>query len=425
MNILIAEDDYVTRMILKTNLRPTGHRIIEAGDGEQAWELYMQHRPEMIITDWMMPETDGLELCRRIRGAVQQHYSYLIVLTSKDEISDLVKVFDAGADDYITKPVVPDELTSRIKTGQRVVDLEKKHYDMQAVLIEKNRELDRTLSELKLTHSKMIQTEKMASIGQLSAGVAHEINNPIGFIGGNLDALADYLEDVDEILTLYQRLLEDLQTKEKDRLSEDLARQVSTITEAQERIDLPYIRADIPDLLKDCKDGTMRISGIVKDLKQFARPGDPGQTLVDINAGLRSTLNVIHNEIKYKAGVEIDLGDIDPILGYPQKLNQVFMNILINAGQSMENKGMIAVNTRQDDSHAIISISDNGCGIEKDNLTKVFDPFYSTKDVGQGTGLGLTSAYDIVKEHGGSIEVSSRVGQGTCFTILLPRHPNG
>lgn len=418
MDILIAEDSRISRSVLKKLLKKDGHQIFEAVDGKEAWQLYLEQKPDIVITDWMMPEMDGIALCREIRNHKSKKYSYIMMLTSKGEIDDRVAVFDAGADDYISKPVKPQELRSRIKNGQRVIQLEKKFRVIQNKLVKKNLELNKALADLKIRQSQMLQSEKLVSIGQLSAGVAHEINNPIGFITGNIDTLSDYFKDVETVLGGYQALLQML--KSNDGLSSEVKQQVQKIEDIEEDVDIGYLQEDIPDLLKDCLVGSQRIARIVNDLKTFARPGNEGFTMVDINSGIKSTLNVINNEIKYKAEVKTDYGELDMIEADPQKLNQVFMNLLLNAGQAIEKDGEIKIQTRQDDTHIRVTICDNGCGISPEHLSRVFEPFYTTKAIGQGTGLGLSSSYDIIQEHKGKIDVKSKKGQGTCLTISLP-----
>ncbi|NOX33691.1 MAG: response regulator [Deltaproteobacteria bacterium] len=374
----------------------------------------------MIISDWMMPEMDGIELCRKIRASGKKTYSYIMLLTAKDKTSDLVEVFEAGADDYIIKPFKPDELRSRINTGERIVKLESEHHELQQKLIRNNKKLDQALENLKATQSQILQSEKMASIGQLSAGVAHEINNPIGFIGSNLDALSDYMKDLDTLMGHHRKLSRVLEKSGPENLSDEVKNQIKTITECEKDIEIDYLMEDIPELLNDCKDGTKRVGRIVGDLKSFAHPGNDKQMLFDINKGLESTLNVVNNEIKYKATVTRDLGEIPLVEGFPQKLNQVFMNILVNAAQAIEEKGEIKIQTRKEGKDVKIFISDTGCGIKKENLSKIFDPFFTTKEIGKGTGLGMNIAYNIIKDHKGKIDVKSVPGKGTTFEITLP-----
>lgn len=418
MNILIAEDHYVSRLLVKRAVEKIGHRVMEAANGKLAWQMFLEHSPEMVISDWEMPEMDGMELCRRIRAHAGKAYTYIILLTAKDQMSDLVEVFEAGADDYILKPFKREELNSRIKTGERIISLESRHYKIQEELTLKNKKLDDTLKNLKFTQAQIVQSEKMASIGQLAAGMAHEINNPIGFVSSNLDALNDYMKEIRALFMVYEKLSKTLETTE--RLPPTIGEQVQTIADHREKIEIDYIMEDIPELLNDCKDGTGRISKIVGDLKNFAHPGNEKQMLVDINKGLETTLNVLSNELKYKTIVTKKFGDVPLVQGFPQKLNQVFMNILINAAQAIEIKGEITILTKTENHDAVVSISDTGCGIEKKHISKIFDPFFSTKKIGTGTGLGLHIAYNIIEEHKGTIQVTSTVGKGTIVTITLP-----
>ena len=416
MKILIAEDDFVSRLLVSKAVTRIGHEAIVTDNGRQAWDAFQETCPDLVISDWMMPEMDGLELCRRIRASGHATYVYIILLTAKDSTTDLVDVFNAGADDYIIKPLKPDEFRSRIKSGERIISLERGHHALQAKLLDKNKKLDQALHHLRDTQAQALHSEKMASIGQLAAGVAHEINNPIGFIGSNLEALSDYFRDYEILMGRYQDLAR-AATRDGQKNLDDL---LAAIRAYEEQIEIDYLREDIPDLLKDCIDGTRRVGRIVADLKNFAHPGNDKKMLMDINQGLASTLNVVNNELKYKATVISEFGEISPVEGFPQKINQVFMNILVNAAQAIKDKGEIRIRTWQQGPDVAVAISDTGTGIAKEHLGRIFDPFFTTKDVGKGTGLGMNIAYNVVQEHGGRIEVTSEVGQGTCFTVFLP-----
>jgi signal transduction histidine kinase len=420
MNILIAEDDYVSRLLLKKSIMAMDHEVLEAVDGKQAWEIFQTDEPDMVITDWMMPEMDGLELCKKIRASNKKTYSYIMLLTAKDKISDLVEVFTAGADDYITKPFKPDELRSRINTGKRILTLEHNHHKLQQEMAEKNLELDKAIKDLKETQSQILQSEKMASIGQLAAGVAHEINNPIGFVGSNLATLTDYLKDFTTLLDHYNLMKLNLKDADSGKLPDTIKTITKTIDSYEDKIDIDYLKEDITELLSDCAEGTERVRKIVADLKNFAHPGNDKLKLMNINQGIESTLNVVSNEIKYKAEVIKEFGEIPLVEGYPQQVNQVFMNILVNAAQAIEEKGKIHIKTQKDNKGVKVTICDNGSGIEKKNISKIFDPFFTTKPVGKGTGLGMNIAYNIIKKHKGTIDIQSEIGKGTTFTIILP-----
>lgn len=268
--------------------------------------------------------------------------------------------------------------------------------------------------------AQLVLSQKMESVGILAAGIAHEINNPVGFVSSNLDTLSNYMKDVDQLLKYYQQLSDTLKGHKQEHFSDTIKKQIKAITKYEEDIDIDYLKGDIPELLKDCRDGTKRVGRIVKDLKTFAHPGNDEPVTFDINEGLESTLNIVNNELKYKATVIKNFEEVPLVKGYPQKLNQVFMNILVNAAQAILKKGEIKIQTKQNKGNVIVSISDTGAGIEEENLLKLFDPFFTTKDVGKGTGLGMNISYNIIKEHDGTIDVKSTVGKGTTFTITLP-----
>jgi signal transduction histidine kinase len=421
MKILIVEDEFISRNLLSKMLAEMGHEVIETENGRQAWEYLQTSTVKVVISDWMMPEMDGIELCRKIRNHSFDGYIYIIMLTAKDRKADLVDVFEAGADDYIPKPFDPEELRARVMTGMRVVNLEERHLETSSQLEAKNKKLENTLKVLDDTQTQMLQSEKMASIGQLAAGVAHEINNPTGFVSSNLKTLTDYQEDIAELIQKYQALMALLTNQDQhSAISERTLNAIEELKGFEKDIDVEFLLEDINDLIGDCREGIDRIKKIVIDLKDFAHPGEDTPQLTDINSGIESTLNVVNNEIKYKATIHKDYGDIPAVKGIPQQLNQVFMNILVNAAQSIEKKGDIFIKTRSTKDHVEVTISDTGSGISPENLTKIFDPFFTTKDIGKGTGLGMNIAYNIIQKHNGTIRVHSELGKGTDFHITLP-----
>lgn len=263
----------------------------------------------------------------------------------------------------------------------------------------------------------LTQTDKLASIGQLAAGIAHEINNPVGYVTSNLNSLAEYLSDIRRFIKMNQPLIKGLN---EITLPESLAKMAAKIHEYARDIDLDFLQEDIEELIKDCIDGLDRIKKIVIDLKDFAHPGKKAIEPVDINACIETTLNVAANELKYKTTVHKDLKAVPLINGIPQQLNQVFLNILVNAAQAIEKTGDIRIKTWQENNNVFLSVSDTGCGIEPENISRIFDPFFTTKEVGKGTGLGMNIAYNIIQQHGGSIAVESEKGKGTTFTVSLP-----
>ncbi|MBU4117154.1 MAG: PAS domain S-box protein [Proteobacteria bacterium] len=261
---------------------------------------------------------------------------------------------------------------------------------------------------LKQSQAQILQQEKMASVGQLAAGVAHEINNPMGFISSNLSSLAKYLER----LTGFIRALEEKLPQAPP--DEELAA-------LRKKLKIDYIMEDAMHLVTESLDGADRVKKIVQGLKNFSRIDQAEQLAADINECLDSTLNIIWNELKYKCEVKKEYGELPPTVCYPQQLNQMFMNLLINAAQSIETRGELRIKTWSEQGFIHTRISDTGCGIPPDKIKHIFEPFYTSKEVGKGTGLGLSIVYDIVvKNHKGDIEVESEVGKGTTFTVKIP-----
>ena len=399
MKILIVEDDPISQKLLEKIVRREGYDTVLVNNGKSAWKKVKKEKINMVITDWMMPEMDGLQLCRKIRRAILSRYIYVILLTSKDQVEDAVAALDAGADDYIRKPFNPDELKARILAGNRIIELEDKQ---------------------KKANAQLLQSEKMASIGQLAAGVAHEINNPTGFVSSNLKTLTDYLNDLSNLISYYRKLVADLKETHLENLSSSIEKKLEQIASLEQEADIDFILEDIMDLISDCQEGTARIKKIVIDLKDFAHPGEDKIQLADINDGIETTLSVVWNELKYKATVNKELGMLPLVECYPQQLNQVFMNLFVNGAQAIEKQGEINISTHADNGFVEIKIGDTGSGIDKKNLDRIFDPFFTTKDVGKGTGLGLNVAYNIIKKHKGTIDVKSQVGKGTVFKIRIP-----
>lgn len=271
------------------------------------------------------------------------------------------------------------------------------------------RELNRKLEE---AQNQLLQSEKMASLGQLAAGVAHELNNPIGFVRSNVTTLKGYLDSLFGIIQAYD-------TKAAESMPPEALAALAAI---KQREDFDFLHEDIFQLLAESQDGLTRVQDIVQNLKDFSRVGESGFGWADLHACLDSTLNIIWNELKYKCTVVKHYDQTLPqVYCIASQLNQVFMNLLVNAGHAIAEKGEITITTRQTpDGTVQVAISDTGCGIAAEHLPHLFEPFFTTKPIGKGTGLGLSITYGIIGKHKGSIDVSSEVGKGTTFTVNLP-----
>ena len=319
-----------------------------------------------------------------------------LTIKSEDEIGELGMLFNAFID-------AREDITLQQK-------LERK-------LNEQNRELQEAMVMLKSTQLQMVQQERLAAIGQLAAGVAHEINNPLGYVSGNADMLKIYVQRYESILTDMRRLMKEQQNQSSCCVYLD---------DVWEQSKIDMVIADMPDLMNDITEGLKRIAAIVNGLRGFSRNNlIEGKGTYDLNEGIRTTLLVANNEIKYNCDVGLELLDIPPVYANGGQINQVLLNIIINASHAIRakfatEKGLITIKTYTQDDKAFCSISDNGCGMSEEVRSRIFEPFFTTKPVGQGTGLGLGIVYDIIcKQHDGSIDVTSTLGEGTCFVFSL------
>ena len=266
------------------------------------------------------------------------------------------------------------------------------------------------IGRLEDAHNQLLQSEKLASIGQLAAGVAHEINNPVGFVNSNLATLSGYIGSFLELIAAYEKAEEGLSAEFR-----------TTVKAVKDRVELDYLKEDAVSLLTESADGLKRVRQIVQDLKDFSHVGESDWQWADLHKGIDSTLNVVHNEVKYKADVVREYGALPLVECLPSQLNQVFMNLVVNASHAMgEKRGTITIRSVATADEVRLEFADTGSGIATENLKKIFDPFFTTKPVGKGTGLGLSLAYGIVQKHHGRIEVESEAGRGTTFRIILP-----
>lgn len=285
----------------------------------------------------------------------------------------------------------------------------------QEELRRRHGELQQAYARLASAQEQLLQSEKLASIGQLAAGIAHEINNPIGYVHSNLVSLRDYTSGLLELIHAYERAL-------APKLDEAT---LAALAEVRTRIDFDFVSTDLPELINESREGLERVRRIVQDLKDFSHAGrEAGWRRVDLHKGLESTLNIVWNDLKYRARVERRLGSLPLVDCHPGEINQVFMNLLLNAGHAIGERGTITLSSGHDRERdeVWVSVRDSGPGIPPEVMPRLFDPFFTTKPVGTGTGLGLSISYGIVKKHGGRIEAANAPEGGAVFTVVLPVH---
>lgn len=326
-------------------------------------------------------------------------------IASKILLRPLYEILEAIEKVDFNKEIVEVPETNETELGllsQSFNEMSRHVYASQQELKEKISELETANSEIRETQAKLVHTAKMASLGQLVAGIAHELNNPIGFIYSNMSHLREYSDKLVNIVRAAEKNPKDL-------------------SEAKKKADFDYIVSDMPKLISSCEDGARRTRDIVLGLRNFSRLDESQTKVVDLHEGLDNTLQLLRGELKNRIQVEKEYGDIPKITCHPSQLNQVFMNILSNAAQAIDGEGTIRIKTQKLEKDRLqVSIKDNGKGMDQETADKVFDPFFTTKSVGVGTGLGLSISYGVVQKHGGDIRVISEVGKGTEFIITLP-----
>ena len=428
--ILIVDDNPTNLKLLSRAIADSGWEILVATDGESAIEQAEYAKPDLILLDIMMPGIDGFETCSQLKQNLATHEIPIVFMTALSETVDKVKGLSLGAIDYITKPFQTEEVLARVNVHLKMHFLNKQlaeqKNDLEKRVEERTQELQTALSELQDSQLQLVQTEKMSALGELVAGVAHEINNPVGFIDGNLEFLEENTSDIIKHLRLYQNYYPNPQLE---------------ILQNAKDIELDILIEDIPQIISSMKIGIERIGNISTSLRTFSRSDSSLKVACDIHEGIDSTLMILKHRLKAnnkrpEIKVLKDYGDLPLVKCYSGQLNQVFMNIISNSIDALDdynsklsyeekkkNYSNILITTEFDPNSDKVSISfkDNGPGIPGDVLKSIFEQFFTTKSVGKGTGLGLSISKQIVEEkHQGKLICNSSLGEGTEFTIELP-----
>jgi len=416
-HILIVDDTLQNIQVLGTILREQGYQLNVAQDGVQALKQVAKLIPDLILLDIMMPKMDGFETCKRLKEHPKTEDIPVIFLTAKVETDDLVKGFELGAVDYITKPFQSAELLKRVQTHLELVLLRR---DLEKRVAERTEELQLANDEKLERERQLAQAQKLEAIGQLTAGIGHEFNSPLQFISSNIEFLTDIFGELRSSLQHYAKLMEHCK---EDSLTASLIQEIDA---ALEEIDLAYITEEIPRALEKAQGGISRVSRIVQAMKDISQPGSQGKVDVDLNEIIESATIVSHNEWKDAADLELIFDDSLPKAPcLPGEFSQAIVHLVVNAARAIadkgDEKGQIVISTLTADDRAEVRVADTGIGISGEIRDKIFDPFFTTREVGQGTGTGLSLARDvIVNKLGGEITFETEVGKGTTFVIRLP-----
>jgi signal transduction histidine kinase len=414
-NILAVDDTPANLQLLTEMLSQQAYKVRIIPDGSLAIRSALASPPDLILLDILMPEMDGYQVCQALKSSPITHDIPVIFLSALREGFDKVKAFSVGGSDYISKPFLAEEVIARIDNQLRIKAQEKQ-------LKEQKKQLELTLKDLQSTQAQLIQTEKMSSLGRMVAGVVHEINNPIGFISGNLAYARHYFQDLMRLVELYRQTY---------------SRPTPEIQQLSEEIDLDFLVEDWLKLTNSMQVGAERIQGIVQSLKAFSRLDEAELKPINIHEGIDQTLLILQHRLNARGNrgeikVIKDYGKLPQITCYPSQLNQVFMNLIANAIDALDRDSgetpTITIYTEfrnpentLNSTKVAIKIADNGLGMSQDILEQIFEPFFTTKPVGNGTGLGLAISHQIIVEkHKGKISCVSTPGQGTEFIVEIP-----
>ena len=418
MNILVVDDDKLNLKIAEGYLKEyfPDYQVRICQQPELVMDILKFEFVDIILLDIMMPRISGIEVLREIRESSQYKDIQILMFTSVTDDDSFRSCFELGANDYLKKPINPTTFKARISaatnTRRNLLEL----HDLYQKTKTQNLELQDMNTQMKDMQFFLIQSEKLAAIGELAAGVAHEINNPIAYVGSNLESIANYLVKMRECIRLMLGAV--------DPSDEEL---YNLMMQCYKKNKIEFILTDIDGLISDSRDGIERVTEIVKSLRSFAHVGLENEMNYNVMREiLEQVLLIVRNEAKHVVEIEMKNSEIPDVYCNRSQIGQVFLNLLINAIQAIKQQGRsefgkIWIQIYREQNYACISIKDDGPGIPEQNLSKIFNPFFTTKEVGQGTGLGLSISYDIiVNKHHGILDVKSKIDSGSEFIVKLP-----
>ncbi len=399
LRILVAEDSAATRTALAGMLTSWDYDVCEAADGAQAWEQFDRQVCRIVLTDWQMPCMDGLDLIRRIRARENTGFIYTILLTARSATEDVVSAMGEGADAYLIKPVAPAELKARIQAGERIVRLEER--------------LERRRQQLLEARTQILEAEKLAGIGQLAAGMAHEVNNPIAVVSGNVDVFSQAVRALLDVLDTIESL--------KPELKHAAPQVLQQIEDVQARHDLTWVRETLPRYLESTQSNIRRVQDIITRLQDFSWQDKARIDRIDPVQAVQTSIDVLASELaRARVTVRSDFRSVPAIVCHPARFNQAVYNVLHNAIQASSADDVVDVSVFEAEGQINIRVADRGPGIPEKDRSRIFQPFFTTRHTGTGAGLGLSFSHRVFREAGGSIHCSPRPDGGTVFDILIP-----
>lgn len=428
MKILVVDDEKFNLTIANDIIKKSNIEceVILCNDPVKVLSMMEENNFDIILLDIVMPKMNGIDVLRQIREIAEYNNVQVIMLTSLTDSDSFKKCFESGADDYIGKPIKEIEFFARFKAAVKTRNNAQMLKDMFERIKKQNKELKDLNKTLEDTQFQMIQKEKLAAIGELAAGVAHEINNPLGYLGSNLETLSRFVSKIQAIGKEYKDFINNLDSNELTIEKSIIDKQILNIKECEKNLKIDFVVNEIGEIIKDSKDGVNRVSKIVQSLQHFAKTGFEDEMAVhDLNMIVDEAILILNSDLKKVATIERRYDIMPQILCNRSQIGQVVLSLITNSLQAIKSQnrldGEIIIETFQEKDMICCSICDDGPGIEENITNKIFDPFFTTKEVGSATGVGLSISYDtIVKKYDGEFIVESIPGKKTIFTFKLP-----
>lgn len=427
MNILVVDDEKFNLKMAQDLIEANIHdsKVFLCNLPEEVIQKLDEHEIGIVLLDIIMPNITGIDVLKSIRSQEKYNDIQIIMFTGMTDKESFKTCFENGANDYINKPINLTEFIARMKASVRARKNILALKEMNATITTQYKKLQTVTQQLKDTQFNLIQKEKLAALGEIAAGIAHEINNPMGFISSNLDTMNRYFEKINTLIFAYKNFMQLASIETIDR--EKLLQRKAEIAELERKQKIDFIMDDLTTLIQESSDGANRVTKIVKSLRNLAKTGTENEMAYnDLSQLAEEALLVVKHEMEFVATIDKQMESPLYLLCNKGQIGQVMLNILLNAIYAVKSRssnvlGKITIKTYSVEDDVICEISDDGPGIQEEHLSRIFDPFFTTKDVGSGVGLGLSVAYDIVvKKHNGELGVKSEVGKGTSFIIKLP-----
>ncbi len=409
-SILIVDDQAGCIVMLKALLSAHGFEVESANTGDEALAMLRRHTPDLIILDVMLEHESGTDLCGRIHSQVEFADIPIVFLSGLDERENRVVGFHAGARDFIMKGADVREMVARIGLHAKLAANEK-------LLRRRNEELNFAYEQLRATQEQMIHSARLALLGQLSAGAAHEMSTPMGFVISNVKGISSGIDDLNQLLDATDALLE---FYEEDGECDEFVRRLKRVRQLRVGLDIEGTRTELRAMCRETLEGLEFLTRIAQDLREFSRDDKQDLILSDLNSLVEKAIHFARGALEPRITLERNFDEIPPILCIPTRITQVLLIVLMNAVQAVVERGTIRISTALVKDRVRVLVSDTGTGIAADHLKRIFEPFFTTKPPEKGTGLGLAIAEKIVRFHGGEISASSCLGEGTTVAIELP-----